>query len=315
MARRPNRSKTVRSKKKAASRRKNAPRHVEGQRPLWTGQLRLSLVAVPVKLYPAVKSGARLAFHQVHEPSGKRVRYEKIVPGIGPVDTSDIVKGYEVSKGHYVLLEDDEIEAAKIEARETCELVQFVDHCEIDPLYFEKPYYLVPADDLAEDSYRVIRDALRQTKKVALGQIVLRGREYVASIKPCGEGLLLETLRFADEVRQATPFFKSIGKAKSDAELLGLAEELIKRKSAPFEAKTFHDKYSEALRDLIKRKQRSRKPLTIEEDEETSGGGAEIIDLVEALKRSVKGRHSPAAKGTKPKAKSPKRKTSRRKAA
>ncbi|HUL09228.1 MAG TPA: Ku protein, partial [Candidatus Acidoferrum sp.] len=143
------------------SRKKAAPRKIQDTRALWTGQLRLSLVAVAVALYPAIKSGARLSFHQVHAPSGKRIRYEKVVPGIGPVDTDEIRKGYEVSRGHYVLLEDEEIEKVRVESRQTCELVQFVDHCEIDPIYFDRPYYLRPADDMAEEPYRVIRDALR----------------------------------------------------------------------------------------------------------------------------------------------------------
>jgi DNA end-binding protein Ku len=268
-----------------APRRTREPRNV-GSRPLWTGQLRLSLVSVPVRLYPAVRSGARLAFHQVHASSGKRIRYEKVVPGIGPVDTDEILKGYEISKGHYVLLEQDEIEKAKVEARSTCELVQFVDQCEVDPLYFDKPYYLTPSDELGEEPYRVIRDALRQSRKMALGQIVLRGREYVVSIKPCGEGLLLETLRYANEVRRAAPFFADIGKQKSAKELLELAEELIKRKTAPFDAEAFHDRYSETLRHLIERKAKTKKPIAVAEDEKPQRG-AEVIDLVQALKQSI----------------------------
>lgn len=282
------RSKTRTARPVARHRQRNESRAVAGGRPLWTGQLRLSLVSVPVRLYPAIKSGAHLAFHQVHQPSGKRIRYEKVVPGIGPVDTSDILKGYEVSKGHYVLLSDDEIEKAKIEARATCELVQFVDYCEIDPIYFDKPYYLTPADDLGEEPYRVIRDALRAKRKMALGQIVLRGRESLVSIKPCGDGLLLETLRYADEVRKAAPYFADISSAKSDKELLDLAEELIERKTAPFNAAAFHDRYSEALRDMIEIKARTRKPIEVG-DSEASHRGAQVIDLVEALKRSVRG--------------------------
>jgi len=262
---------------------------------LWTGQLRLSLVSIPVRLYPAIKSGARLAFHQVHQPSGKRIRYEKMVPGIGPVDTSDILKGYEISKGHYVLLSDDEIEKARVEARSTCELVQFVDYCEIDPIYFDKPYYLAPADDLGEEPYRVIRDALRAKRRMALGQIVLRGRESLISIKPCGDGLLLETLRYADEVRKSAPYFADISGAKSDKELLDLAEELIERKSAPFDAGAFHDRYSEALRDMIETKARTHKPIEVG-DSETAHRGAQVIDLVEALKRSVRGGARPLPK-------------------
>jgi DNA end-binding protein Ku len=277
-------AKRVRTKR---SRKKAAPRKIQDTRALWTGQLRLSLVSVSVALYPALKSGARLSFHQVHAPSGKRIRYEKMVPGIGPVDTDDIRKGYEISRGHYVLLEDEEIEKVRVESRETCELVQFVDHCEIDPIYFDRPYYLSPADDLAEEPYRVVRDALRETKKVALGQIVLRGREYIVSIKPCGKGLLLETLRFADEVRKATAFFDEIGAAKSDKELVELAEELIERKSAPFDPGAFHDKYTDALRDLIEAKAK-HKTVEVTEEEQPQRGG-QVIDLVEALKRSVRG--------------------------
>ena len=268
--------------------KKSEKRAVPGQRPMWTGQLRLSLVSVPVRLYPAVKSGARLAFHQVHAPSGKRVRYEKVVPGIGPIDTADIIKGYEVSKGRYVLLTDEEIDSARVEARETCELVQFVDYAEIDPIYFDKPYYLTPADDLAEEPYRVLRDALRSKKKMALGQLVLRGREYIVSIKPCGQGMLLETLRFADEVRKAAPFFADISGAKSSKEMVDLAEELIVRKTEPFDPEKFHDRYSEALHEMIETKRKTGKPIQVSEEELPQGGGAQVIDLVEALKRSVR---------------------------
>ena len=130
-------------------------------RPIWRGQIRLALVSIPVELYPATKSGAQIQFHQVHEPSGKRIKYEKVVPGIGPVDRDEIVKGYEVSKGHYVLLDPEEIESVKLESRKTLDLVQFVDDDDIDPMYFDKPYYVVPADDLAEEAYVVLRDALQ----------------------------------------------------------------------------------------------------------------------------------------------------------
>ncbi|HEY4344210.1 MAG TPA: Ku protein [Parvibaculum sp.] len=257
-------------------------------RPLWTGQLRLALVSVPVLLYSATKSGARLAFHQVHKPSGKRIRYEKTVPGIGAVDTDEIFKGYEISKGHYVVLSDKDFDQVKIEARKTFDLVQFVDYCEIDPIYFDKPYYVVPDGDLAEDAYRVFRDALRSTQKMGIGQFVMRGREYIAALKPCGDGMLIETLRFADEVREAAPLFADIGNAKSDTELLNLAKELIKRKSSAFDPEDFKDKYTDALRTLIEARAKKTKPVEVEDDELPSEG-AQVIDLVEALKRSVRG--------------------------
>jgi DNA end-binding protein Ku len=130
-------------------------------RPIWRGQIRLALVSIPVELFPATRSGASIQFHQVHEPTGKRIKYETVVPGVGPVDRDEIVKGYDVSKGHYVLLDPEEIESVKLESRKTLDLVQFVDDGEIDAMYFEKPYYVVPADDLAEEAYVVLRDALK----------------------------------------------------------------------------------------------------------------------------------------------------------
>lgn len=269
--------------------------------------MRLALVSIPVKIFPATKSGARIQFHQVHEPSGKRIRYQKIVPGIGPVDTDEIVKGFELEKGQYVLLESDEIENLKLETKKTLDLVQFVKQGEIDPLWFDRPYYVVPDDNLAEEGYRVLRDALRTSGKVGIGQFVMRGRENIATLKPCGNGLLLETLRFADEVRSAAPYFTSMEEEEPDEELLSLAEELIARKSAPFDPRGFKDQYTEAVRELIEAKAKKKKPIEVEEDRET--GGAEVIDLVEALKRSVKGGgKSSAAKSAPAKRPSAKRK-------
>ena len=163
-------------------------------RAYWKGQIRLALVSIPVEIYSASKSASKISLNQIHEPSGKRIGYEKVVPGVGPVDRDEIIKGYEISKGEYVLLEDEEIEAVKIESRKTLELVQFVDTCEIDPLYFEKPYYVSPKDDLAEEAFIVLREALRKAKKVALGQLSVRGSEKLVALKTCGKGLLLETL-------------------------------------------------------------------------------------------------------------------------
>src|SRR4029079_2727881 len=130
-------------------------------RPIWRGQIRLALVSIPVELFPATRSGAQIQFHQVHEPTGKRIKYEKVVPGIGPVDRDEIVKGYEVEKGRYVLLDPEEMESVKLESRQTLDRLLDVDDAGIDAMYFEKPYYVVPADDLAEEAYVVLRDALR----------------------------------------------------------------------------------------------------------------------------------------------------------
>lgn len=272
-------------------------------RAYWQGQIRLALVSIPVEIYPATKSGASISFRQIHEPSGKPISYEKIVQGIGPVDHDDIVKGYEVSKGNYVLLEDDEIEAVKIESRKTFELVQFVDQDEIDVFYFEKPYYVIPADDLADEAFIVLREALRQARKVGLGQLSVRGREMLASLKPCGKGLILETMRYADEVQKAQSYFKDIPDQKPDTELLELATALIERKSAPFDAAAFEDRYVEALQALVARKAKAKGRKILEDVEEPEKSGSNVIDLMAALKKSI-GSDGAAGAKTKPKAKS-----------
>jgi len=267
-------------------------------RAYWQGQIRLALVSIPVEVYSATKSGATIQFHQIHEPTGKRINYEKVVQGVGPVDRDEIVKGFEISKGHYVLLEEDEIEAAKVESRRTLELVQFVDAGDIDVFYFDKPYYVVPADDLAEEAFVVLREALRETKKIGLGQLSVRGREYLVSLKPCGKGLVLETLRYEDEVRKAQGYFKEIGATKPDKGMIDLAKTLIEQKAAPFDASEFHDRYVEALEELIKKKAKAKGKKILEDVEEPEvARGSNVIDLMAALKNSVGGR-KPATKKT-----------------
>jgi DNA end-binding protein Ku len=256
-------------------------------RPVWRGQIRLALVSIPVELYPATKSGASIAFHQIHEPSGKRIKYEKVVPGIGPVDRDEIIKGYEVSKGEYVLLEPEEIESVKLESRKTLDLSQFVDLTDIDPMYFEKPYYVVPADDLAEEAFVVVREALRQSKKVGIGQLAMRGQEYIVALKPCGRGMLIETLRYADEVNKAQGYFRDIGDAKPDEDLLDMAASLIDKKSGKFDAKEFHNRYVDALKDLIAEKRKKKGELVIQDPDKSEPKGSNVIDLMAALKKSL----------------------------
>ncbi|MFL6741472.1 MAG: Ku protein [Sphingomicrobium sp.] len=258
-------------------------------RPIWRGQIRLALVSIPVEIYSATKSGAQIQFHQVHEPSGKRIKYEKVVPGIGPVDRDEIVKGYEVSKGHYVLLDPEEIESVKLESRKTLDLVEFVDDDGIDPMYFEKPYYVVPADDLAEEAYVVLRDALRDAKKIGVGQLAMRGQEYVVALKPLDRGLVLETLRYADEVNKSSGFFRDIGDHKPDADLLDMASMLIERKAGEFDPKDFHNRYVDALKDLIAEKQKKKGEKVIQDPDADAPPpkGSNVIDLMAALKKSL----------------------------
>ena len=254
-------------------------------RAYWQGQIRLALVSIPVQVFAATKSAARISFNQIHKPSGKRIRYEKVVPGVGAVDADDIVKGYEVEKGKYVLIDDAEIDDVKLEAKHTIDLVQFVDEDEIDPIYFEKPYFVAPdEDEVASEAYVVLRDALKATKKIGLGQLVARGQGSIVALRAAGKGLMIETLRYADEVQNAEQYFSAVPGAKPERELLSLATELIQRKVAPFNPKAFKDQYEVALRELIDAKMEHRAPQAIEEPEL----GAKVINLMEALKRSVK---------------------------
>lgn len=290
-------------------------------RAIWTGQLRLSLVAIPVEVHSATKSNARPSFRQIHGPTGKPVHYEKTVAGVGPVKPDDILKGYETADGDYVLIDPAEVEAIRLETKKTLELVQFVDPGEIAPLWYDRPYYIVPTDALAQDAYRVVRDALRAAGRVGLGQMVMRGKEYLCAVRPCGDGLLLETLHYADELRQADPLFSGIGDEAVEADLLEVARALIDRKTAKFDPRAFTDRYAVALRDLVEAKVKNRKTPRARVgagDEAPHAGRGNVIDLMEALKRSLsetgkaapKGRKAPAAepapKGGRP---APKRKT------
>jgi DNA end-binding protein Ku len=285
-------------------------------RAYWSGRIRLALVSIPVHLFPATKSTAKISFNQVHKPSGKRIRYEKVVPGLGPVENEDIVKGYEVSKGKYVLLTDEELDEVKLEAKKSVDLVQFVDEDEIDSVFFEKPFFIVPDEENedAAEAYVVLRDALKKTKKIGLGQIVVRGKGSIVAIRPNGKGLMLETLRYADEIAKADSFFSDLPKADPSSELVGLAEELIERKTSKFDPKQFKDTYSVAVQELIDAKLEKRPPKEIEEPQHS----AQVIDLMQALKRSVHGKNAPNVKkaaAKKSRTKSAKRGASKRRAA
>lgn len=258
-------------------------------RAIWKGQIRLSLVSIPVEIHSARNSGGRVSFRQIHQPSGKPVHYQKVVQGVGPVEGDDILKGYETDDGEYILLDPDEIDAIKLETKKTLELVQFVDAKEIAPIWFDRPYYVVPTDELAEDAYRVVRDALRQSGNAGLGQLTMRGKEYLCALRPCGDGLLLETLHYKEDIRDADPLFSSIEDEETDKELLEVATQLIDKKTAPFDASAFEDHYAAALKDLINRKMKSKKtPRARTKDDDGRPEAENVVDLMDALKKSLK---------------------------
>ena len=266
-------------------------------RPMWKGQLRLSLVSINVEMFTAHKSGATTAFNQIHKPSGKRIHYQKVVNGIGPVEAEDIKKGYQYEKGEYVLLEDEELDAVKLETKKTLDLVQFVDEGEIPPLYFDSPYFVAPADELAEDAFRVVRDAMRKSKKVGLGQLALRGKEYLVAIKPCGKGMLLETLHYDEEIKKSDSFFSDIPAKSADDDLLAVATALIEKKTDKFDPKIFKDHYQAALRELIQRKLKAKGRKIEVPNEKPAKQTSNVIDLMAALKKSLdSGARTPARK-------------------
>ncbi|MGI9523984.1 MAG: Ku protein [Hyphomicrobiaceae bacterium] len=253
----------------------------------WKGYLRLSLVTINIEIYSAVDSGSDISFRQIHKPSGRRIKYEKVVPGIGPVESSDIVKGYEVEDDTYVLIEPDEIKALQLPSEKSLDLVQFVDADEIDARYFERPYYMLPADEPSMDGYVVIAKALTAGNKVGLGQVTMRGREYLVAVSPImdGKGLLMEILRYSDELRAAEAFYNEISTKTPDKELVALATELMSRKTAPFDPTAFSNRYGKALQDLVQSKTKGGSVVSTADSDLPRS--AEIIDLMEALKKSV----------------------------
>jgi DNA end-binding protein Ku len=257
---------------------------------LWSGNLRLSLVLIPVRLVPAVCTEESISFRQIHEPSGKPIKYvKKYVKGVRDghtfieVPDEEIIKGYEHAKGHHVLIHPKEIDELKLEAKHTIDMVRFVDEAEIDSRYFEKPYYLTPDGDDADEGYTVIREALKLTGKVAIGQLVMNGREHLVGIKPHGKGLMLVILRYADEVRAAEPYFEGITtEPKKDA--VALATKLIEGTSGPFRPEKMPDQYAAALHELVQAKLNQRAP---EIAVEGKGEAPKVINIMATLKESI----------------------------
>lgn len=251
-------------------------------RPYWSGTIRVSLVSLSVDMFTALDSGSKIAFHQIYKPTGERVR-QKLVAGDVEVERADIVKGYEVDKGEYVLFEPDEIKDLKIPSSKAMELVRFVPYDAIDAIYFDTPYYLAPSGkgDLA--TFSVIRDSMREMKVMGLGQIVIAGSERLCAVKPCGPGLLLETLHYAEEIKKAGYVFGDIKTVSLDADEKDLAKQLIKRKVGDFEPEAFHDRYSEALKELVDSRIENREPVMPEERPT-----AKVVNLMDALRASLK---------------------------
>jgi len=259
-------------------------------RPFWSGQIRISLVSFGVKLFPATEAKSEIHFHQIDRKTGERVRHQKVSEGDeAPVGKEDIVKGYEYRKGQYVQIEPEEIAHLRIPSKHTLELQQFVSVDDLDPEYFEKPYFVVPENDAQAEAFAVVREALRDSKKAGLGKIALGGLEHVIAITapsdPKLPGMMAYTLRYAEELRKPADYFADVKKPRIDDEQLSLAKELIQRKAGKFDPGKFKDNYEASLRELVEAKLKHL-PLPVEEKPARRG---KVINLMDALRRSVEG--------------------------
>jgi DNA end-binding protein Ku len=254
-------------------------------RPVWQGNLRLSLVSCPVALYGAANRAGDVSFHLLNPDTNNRIRMIPTDPDSGPVKRADLVKGYEISKNRYVVLSNDELDAIKLETTKNIEIERFVDVGDIDRLYWNTPYYLLPGDKAGVEAYGVIRDALAQTGRVALGRVVMHGREWMVALEPRDKGIIVYTLRMGDEVVSPKDAFADISAAHAPKQMVEIARKIIEQQEGAFEPEKFEDRYENALRDLIRRKQKGEKLVTAEPVEEDN-----VIDLMAALKKSLKGK-------------------------
>jgi DNA end-binding protein Ku len=255
-------------------------------RPFWSGQLRISLVSFGIQLFPATDSKSEISFHQIDRKTRQRVHHLNVINGNKPIDNSEIVKGYEHSKGKYIILEPDEIKNLRLETQKTIKVAQFVDSKDLPPYLFEKPYFVVPDAKGSPEAFAVVREAMADSEKVALGEIAFGGREHLIAIAPAPDkkarGLMAYTLRYSEELRDAKIYFDAIPEQKIDKQQLALADQLIKSQTGPLHLKDYKDDYEAALHELIEAK-RTETPLPVSEEKPH----AKVVNLMDALRRSV----------------------------
>ena len=272
-------------------------------RPYWSGQITISLVSFGVKLFVATEAKSEIRFHQIDRASGERVRYQKMVasavenppeerdePAPPPVQQSQIVKGYEYSKGQYITIEPEELAHLRVPSKHTMEVMQFVDEEQIDPEYFEKPYFVVPENDAQTEAFATVRQALIDTKKVALTKIAFGGREHVVAISPAGTGanggMMAYTMRYAAELRDASDYFRDIKRVEVNEDSLDLAKMLIKKRAGAFDPSQFVDGYEVAVKELVDAKLQH---LPVPQDVEPAPARGKVINLMDALRKSIGG--------------------------
>lgn len=252
-------------------------------RAYWKGYLKLSLVSCPIVLYPATSEREKISFHQINKKTGHRIKYRKVDAETGDeVESDEIVKGYEVAKGEYLELDPEELEAIAIESKRVIDIDEFVPKNEIDELYLNNSYYIVPDGEVGKQAFAVIRDAIKQEGMVAIAKVVFTSREHIIALEARGKGLMGVTLRYPYEVRKEADFFGDIPAEKIPKDMLELATHIVDTKKGHFDPDKFEDRYEDALKDLLKKKQHGDKIETPRER-----APAKVINLMDALRRSV----------------------------
>ena len=271
--------------------KKGAPtHHPRGARPTWEGHLRLSLVTCPVALYSATERASDVHFNLINPKTNNRIKMQTVDAGTGePVERSQLVKGYAVAKNQYILFDKEELDAMRLASTRIIDIEEFVPGDSIDRIYWDEPYYLAPSGKTGIEAYAVIQAAMRKQNKVALGRLVMHTRERICALEPRGEGILLTTLRTAKEIRSAEEIFDR-DLPKPDSRMLAIAEKIIEQQEAKFDPSQFKDRYEDALRDLIERKKAGEELVSTEEPEEDE----KVVDLMEALRKSLKGGGGPS---------------------
>jgi DNA end-binding protein Ku len=263
-------------------------------RAYWKGYLKLSLVSCPIALYPATSEREKISFHQLNKNTGHRIKYRKVDADTGDeVDSGDIIKGYEVGKGEYIEVNPEELEAIALESKRTIEIDKFVNKDQIDELYLNSPYFIVPDGEVGAEAFGVIREAINEEGKVAIGKVVFTSREHIIALEARGKGMVGITLRYPYEVRNEHEYFDDIPNAKITKDMLQLAKHIIETKTGEFDPKKFEDEYEDALKGLLKKKQHGEKIEAPQEREP-----ANVVNLMEALRRSIEAEG--AAKGKQP---------------
>jgi DNA end-binding protein Ku len=260
-------------------------------RSTWKGHLKLSLVSCPVRLYNAVSRSERVSFHLLHKDTHNRIQMKPHDPELGAVERSDLVKGYEYEKDQYVIFTDEDFEKVQIESSKAIVIEKFVDAADVDEIYYESPYYLAPDGAVAEETFRVVQWAMREKNKVALSRVVLSSRERLIALAVRDKGLLMMTLRNADEVRDADEFFTDIQEEEPDKEMLDLASALIEQKSGAFDPSEFKDRYHDAVVEMVKAKVKGQEPVLAKAPER-----GKVINLMDALRQSLDADRKPPAK-------------------